>query len=235
MKIDIKKFSRITIELLLVVVIVIIVLITRHRINNLKEELDQVTVAHNELSGQLDEYKNLITRQGDSLRMVKQIILDQKKAIELGILNERELRNKYLREVFNVTNLSEQIEILKKQGRYVDTVYIDTFNQEQWLKIPSTMLFEDKWYKLNVTADRIPLLNSLLTYSEPTITIGTIKKGILKKPEKVVIYENMNPYIKLTSAESITIKEQQKWYQTTWFKVGTGFIGGVVVTTLITK
>ena len=233
MKIDIKKLSKVSLYIIIVVIVIIFLLIVRHRYNNLKEQLNQITIAHNQLSQQNQENELLISRMGDLLNITKQIILTQKNAIELGILNEKELRDKYLKEVNNVINLSEEIEILKKQGKWIDTVYIDTFNQHEWLRIPSTMLFEDKWYKANITADRTPMLNFLITYSEPTITIGIVKKGLFKKPEKITMYENANPYIQLKSIESITIKEQTKWYQTTWFKVSAGIVGGIAIMSAI--
>jgi len=233
MKIDIKKLSKVSLYIICAVFATLLGVYVRTKIHNLKEQLNQGTIAYNQLSQQNQENELLISRMGDSLNITKQIILTQKNAIELGILNEKELRDKYLKEVNNVINLSEEIEILKKQGKWIDTVYIDTFNQYEWLRIPSTMLFEDKWYKASITADRTPMLNSLITYSEPTITIGTIKKGLFKKPEMVTMYENANPYIQLKSIESITIKEQTKWYQTTWFKVGAGVVGGAVIVGVI--
>jgi hypothetical protein len=207
-----------------------LILKTRHKINNLKDQVEQITAAHNQLSDQAEGYRVMISRYGDSLKVVNQTILSQEQALEMGLLNQKKLRDMYLKEVNNVVKLSEQVSILKKQGKWVDTVYIDTFENNEWLRIPAVMEFGDPWYKANITADNIPVLNSLNVFSEPTITIGTVKHGLFKKPEKVTIYENANPYIKLKSIESLTIKEQQKWYQTTWFKVGTGFIlGGLTV------
>ena len=90
------------------------------------------------------------------------------------------------------------------------------------------MDFSDQWYCLSVTADRTPMLNELTVFSEPTITLGTTKDGLFKRPRQVVIYENQNPYVKLKDVSSLTIKEQEKWWQTTWFKVGVGVTGGLV-------
>jgi hypothetical protein len=230
MKLNFKKLGRTSLYIIGIAVLILIVLIIRHKIINLKDQVEQVTTAHNLLSNENEQYRTMISRQGDSLKIVNQIVLSQKQAIEMEILNKKELRDKYLKEVNNVVKLSEEISILNKQGKFVDTVYIDTFNSYEWIRLPFDVAFGDKWYNLDITVNEIPLLNSLITYSEPTITIGTIKKGMFKKPEKVTIYENANPYIQLKSVESITIKEQKKWHQTTWFKVGVGFVGGVLIT-----
>lgn len=221
-----KQIGKTSLYIICAVVLILVVLKTRHKINNLKDQVDQITIAHNQLSQANNDYRYLVTRLGDSLRITGQIILSQKQAIDLGVLQIKELRDKHLKEVNNVVKLSEQVSILKQQGVWVDTVYIDTFENNEWLRIPAVMEFGDKWYQANITADHTPVLNSLTVWSEPTITIGTVKEGIFKKPEKVTIYENANPYIKLKSIESLTIKEQQKWYQTTWFKVGAGFVLG---------
>lgn len=229
MKLNFKKIGKTAIYIICIALLVLAILFIRYGISNLKDQVNQITTAHNILSDQNQEYQLIISRQGDSLKVTKQIILSQKQAIEMGILNEKELKDKYLKEVNNVVKLSEEVSILKKQGKFVDTVYIDNFNSYEWIRLPFDVAFGDKWYNLSLTINETPLLNSLITYSEPTITIGTIKKGVFKKPEKVTIYENANPYIKLKSIESITIKEQTKWYQTTWFKIGAGFIGGALI------
>jgi hypothetical protein len=230
MKLNFKKIGKTSLYLIGIAVLIFIVLAVRHKIINLKDQVKQVTTAHNILSDENEQYRTMISRQGDSLKVANQVILSQKQAIEMGVFNEKELRDKYLKEVNNVVKLSEQIEILNKQGKFIDTFYIDNFNSYEWIRLPFNVAFGDKWYNLDITVNETPLLNSLITYSEPTITIGTIKKGIFKKPEKVTIYENANPYIQLKSVESITIKEQKKWHQTTWFKVGVGFVGGVLIT-----
>jgi hypothetical protein len=229
MKINFKQIGKTALYIISIAVLIILVLKVRHKISNLKAQVEQITTAHNVISNQNEQLQIMINRQGDSLKVANQIILSQKQAIEMGVLNEKELRDKYLKEVTNVVKLSEEVRILKQKGKFVDTVYIDNFNSYEWIRLPFDVAFGDKWYNLNITVNETPLLNSLVTYSEPTITIGTIKKGLFKKPEKVTIYENANPYIKLKSIESITIKEQTKWYQTTWFKVGAGFVGGALV------
>jgi hypothetical protein len=230
MKLNFKKIGKTSLYIIGIAVLIFIVLAVRHKIINLKDQVEQITTAHNLLSDENEQYRTMISRQGDSLKIVNQIVLSQKQAIEMGILNQKELRDKYLKEVNNVIKLSEEVRILKKQGKFVDTVYIDNFNSYEWIRLPFDVAFGDKWYNLNITINETPMLNSLITYSQPIITIGTIKKGLFKKPERVTIYENANPYIKLQSVESITIKEQKKWHQTTWFKVGVGFIGGVLIT-----
>lgn len=230
MKLNFKKLGRTSLYLIGIVIIVLICLIISRRINDLKKEVEQITTAHNLLSDEVQQYKIMISRQGDSLKVSKQIILSQKQAIEMGLLNEKELRDKYLKEINNVVKLSEEVQILKKQGKFIDTVYIDTFNSYEWIRLPFDVAFGDKWYNLDITINETPMLNSLITYSEPTITIGTVKKGLFKKPEKVTIYENANPYIQLKSVQSITIVEQDKWYQKNWFWGGVGFVGGVIIT-----
>jgi len=231
MKINFNKIGKAAIYTICVAVLILVFLKVRFTISSLKEQVQQVTTAHNILQADNNNYQTLVTRLGDSLKMINQVILSQKQAIEMGILERKELKEKYLKEVDNVVKLSEEVKILNQKGKWVDTVFIDKIESKNWLEIPADMVFTDQWYKINITADKTPLLNSLTLWSEPTITIGTVKKGLFKKPQKVNLYENANPYIELKSAESVTIKEQQKWYQTTKFKVGAGFILGVSVYT----
>ena len=105
-----------------------------------------------------------------------------------------------------------------------DTVYA---------RLPFDLKFGDEWYDLTVTADDPPLLRSLQVYSAPTITIGTVKEGLFKRPQRVTIYENANPYIELKDLSSLTIEENDRFYNKAWFHVLGGFAGGVVFVSLV--
>lgn len=235
MKLDetFRKIGRSAIIITCSTVLATTFLAVRHKIISLERQVEQVTTAHAILRDQADGYLLMISRAGDSLRYKETVILNQRQAIEMGLLTIRDLRDKHMKEVANVIRLREEISIMEQRGRWVDTVYIDTFRDGEWLKIPAKMEFSDQWYKLSVTADHTPVLNDLTVWTEPTITIGTIKPGIFKKPRNVTIYENLNPYVQLKSTESLKVQQQQRWYQATWFKFLAGFTTGVVVNNMV--
>lgn len=95
------------------------------------------------------------------------------------------------------------------------------------------MSFYNTWYNVSITVDKIPLLDSLIVYSEPKLTLGYMKQGLFKHSERVTIYENSNPYIQLKDLKSLTIEEQKKWYQTTGAKIGFGVLVGVIFTSVV--
>jgi predicted RND superfamily exporter protein len=226
------KTKLISILLIILLITIGISLYNNHR---LKQQLNNAYTAHNQLNDTINRFKTVVSKYGDSLQVARQMILSQKQAIEMGLLREDELKDKYLKQVQVVIELKEQVTILEKQGEYIDTFYIETFKGGNWLKIPAKMAFSDPWYNVSVTADRTPLLDSLIVYSKPKLTLGYMKQGLFKRKERVTIYENENPYIELKDIQSLTIEEQKKWYQTTGAKIGFGALAGIIFTSVVTR
>lgn len=218
-----------------IVCLVIILLsmfgIWRTEVKKLKGDNTNLVEAYRNKEIENSGLKLVVTRYGDSLYQARQTILTKNQAIEMGILAVNELRAKHLKEVENVIELTEKIEILNKEGK-ADPVLI-TIHDTVYAKLPFDMNFSDKWYNLSVTAREIPLLNSLTVYSAPTLTLGKAKEGLFKKPERVVIYENANPYISLKDLSCVTIQENQRFLEKTWVHIAEGALIGIVFTSLV--
>jgi len=181
-------------------------------------------------------YKFYISRTNDTIRGMEQMIVSQKQAIEMGLLEKKELKDKYIKKVQSETKLKEEIRILSKTGQYIGKVEKESndFDTIDWVQLPLTMEFEDSYYSLFVTAGHsMPVIDSLLVLSEPKITLGIRKEGLFKKKEKVALYENSNPYISLKTIESLTIQEEKKWYQTDAAKIGLGVVVGITIVGLV--
>lgn len=220
-----------------VIVILTIVGILMFNNHQLKKELKNAYTIHSQLNDSIGKIQTIVTKYGDSLQVVNQIVASQQQAIEMGLIEKNELKQKYFKELNNVIKLKEEVAILNKPGEYINVVFAesaDTVSGKDWLRLPAQMKFSDQWYNLQVTADRVPTLDSLFVWAEPEINIGYMKQGFLKRAKPVATYENKNPYIHLKDMQSLTIKENKKWYQTTSAKVGAGAVIGIVLTSLLT-
>ena len=65
-----------------------------------------------------------------------------------------------------------------------------------------------------------------------SLTIGYKKDKWWKRKERVATVTNTNPYIDVQGISSFTIKEDHKWYQKSWIKIGIGVIAGATVVIL---
>jgi len=182
-------------------------------INQLKEQIQSQQDAHSSrvafLSDSLTNVVDVLDRRGDTLHKARQTIITLENALQMGLIRQQDLRNKYLKETEVVVSLKERIEILSKPGDYLPP---DDDSPLITPTVPLNMEFTDPWFYARVTAfeDR-PYIDSLRFLNYP----------------KEVYYENDNPYAELVDIEYIRIDPEQKWYQTSGFKVGAGFVLGV--------
>jgi hypothetical protein len=202
-------------------------------INQLKEQIQQQTDAHSSrvafLSDSLSNVVDVLDRKGDTLQKARQTIITLENALQMGLIRQQDLRNKYLKETEVVVSLKEEIKVLSKPGDYLPP---DDDSPLITPTVPLNMEFTDPWFYARVTAfeDR-PYIDSLRFLNYPKLSAGWTKppglKNIFASPVAEVYYENDNPYAELVDIEYIRIDPEQKWYQTSGFKVGAGFVLGV--------
>jgi hypothetical protein len=172
---------------------------------------------------------DVLDRRGDTLQKARQTIITLENALQMGLIRQQDLRNKYLKETEVVVSLKERIEILSKPGDYLPP---DDDSPLITPTVPLNMEFTDPWFYARVTAfEERPYIDSLRFLNYPKLSAGWVKepglKNIFASPVAEVYYENDNPYAELVDIEYIRIDPEQKWYQTSGFKVGAGFVLGV--------
>lgn len=228
-----KKILQIITTLMIILPIVGGIAWHRWTVNQLEQQIQQQAGAHTSrvafLSDSLSNVVEVVDRQGDTIQKAKQTIISLENAVQMGLIREIDLRNKYLKEVELVVSLKEEIKILNKPGEYLppnDSTPVTV------PEVPIIMEFSDPWYYTKVTAGpEFPVIDSMVHYNYPKLTSGWTKqpglRNIFVKPIAEVYYENSNPYSSLVDIEYIKIDPVQKWYQTGTFKFGAGFTVGV--------
>jgi hypothetical protein len=121
----------------------------------------------------------------------------------------------------------EVITIIKTELR------VDTFNIPIYLtdcEFDTTFVVDSTHFKIDGRITNQGLtLNSLRFPNRMSLTIGYKKDKWWKRKERVATVTNTNPYIGVQGISSFTIKEDRKWYQKWWVKIGAGFIAGATV------
>jgi hypothetical protein len=74
-------------------------------------------------------------------------------------------------------------------------------------------------------------IDSLVSFANFSYAVGdTMRSGlinrILGKSDRVVRLHIDNPNIELSGMQNIYVRQQKKWYETTLFQFGAGFIVG---------
>jgi hypothetical protein len=181
-----------------------------------------------------DSLSNVISqlnKAGDTIKFVRQDNMSLEAMVAAGLIKEKELENDLMKSIETITKLEEKIVILNQDGTYVEPPVVNLIDSADCVEFPFKMNFGDDYYKLTVTAALPnPVLNSLRIFSNPTIKLGFHKdpgfKNVLKRKYPVATYSNDNPYIQLNDMIHVNVTQGEKFYETTWFKLTTGFVGG---------
>lgn len=123
---------------------------------------------------------------------------------------------------------------IKTVTKYVDRVVIDTMHVRYKDSIPcvfdrSGELKTKEYsfiYKSNqngFTVNNFDIKDSL------TIVTGTKRKWLLGKQTNTIDIYHSNKYVKSDSIQYFEVVQKKKFYETTLFKVGIGFIAGVAI------
>lgn len=232
-----KKYINISLYFILALFIAI----TWYNKKQVTKQLQETIALHQEsawyFSDSLSNLQLKITRYQDTLTQAYQSNISYENALQIGLVTEADLKKKLLVKVNEVTKLKEEISILNKPGEYLESD-MGIIPESNSVELPLTMSFTDANYYLKVTARHPkPVLDSLSIKSYPIITIGMQKDPgllyIFQKPKPVVVYDNLNPYIKVSDIQSYTIYKPQKWYQTDAAKIGGGIGIGIIIMRLL--
>lgn len=164
------------------------------------------------------------TEKGEELIMQKQLLVTEKQAHELDVIENKRLKkiNSEVR-VITVTKINDVF------VNVTDTVIVEKGDTIREAKSFNEV---NKWYGLKgYTSPKGIMFSSIYFNNELVITIGYEKKkgikNLFKKSEPVVDVVNKSPYSRTDELYNVVIKpSKKKFYQTTGFKIGLGVASG---------
>lgn len=169
-----------------------------------------------------------IGKKGEKLITQEQLILSQKDAIDLNLLQIGRLKKIKSKVIYSTRIVVDSVFV-----PFTDTLLLrDTIYPVGTLQVPKRFSLMDQHYSFGgiINLDGV-LMDSIQFHNELKITLGNKSNGLFRASTPIVEIENSNPYVVTSSLQNIVIKNKKKWWekQTTWF--GIGF--GVGATTLI--
>ena len=164
----------------------------------------------------------------DSIKIAEQeqLILSQKDAIDLGIL---EIEN--LKKVKSQVKTITEIQIDSIPVPYTETIYIsDTIYPKGVIEVPKRFNLTKEHYSFNGLILKEGLLvDSIVIPNEMKLTIGNKSGGIFKKSIPIVKLENSNPYLSTIDMNNVIIEDEKKFYDRKVFWLGVGLVGGIII------
>ena len=171
-------------------------------------------------------FKEVTTK--DSLRIAsqKQIILSQKDAIRLGILEVEGLK-KIKSQVKTVTRL-------KLDSVYIsfkDTLLItDTIYSAGVIRVPKRFEYVETNFDIKgIILENKLLIDSIKLHNEMKLTIGNKRNGLFKKSTPIVELTNTNPYMTTLDMNNVIINNEKRFYEKKLFFFGVGVLGTLIL------
>tara|TARA_R110000824_G_scaffold40986_8_gene122439 strand:+ start:3034 stop:3705 length:672 start_codon:yes stop_codon:yes gene_type:complete len=169
-------------------------------------------------------------KRGEKIAEQQQIIMTQKDALDLGLL-----------EIENLKKIKSQVKVVTRT--VVDSVFIpfgevDTSNSGgitfDVISVPKEFSLLDEWYSLSGTVKKNGLFLDTLSFNNKTaITIGMESRGVFKSPRPVVVVKHENPYTYTTKMSNVVIKNKLRFYDKKSFWLGTGVVIGIIIPSVI--
>jgi len=179
------------------------------------------SVSYSNLSRELLHLNDTITYLKDR----NGLISAEKHSLQLtvGELKDLELINKDLkRKIGKLKNLVN--------STTVSTVTTDTIVITLEDTIGGTFFWEDSWLSINGRINKSKLSLGYSLENEYEVTTYWKRKGLFKRKELTVSVKDLNPNVRTTDIQSITIKKEPiKWYETRGFFYGVGIISGILI------
>ena len=192
---------------------------TQVRLSSFKEQIGKL-----ELDRQL--FEETLTEDSIKLAEQEQLILSQKDAIELGIL---EIEN--LKKVKSQVKTITEIKIDSVLVPFKETIYIsDTIYPKGIIEVPKRFNLIEEHYSFDgLILKQGLLIDSLSIPNEMKLTIANKSGGIFRKSIPIVKLENTNPYLSTIDMKNVIIEDEKKFYDRKVFWLGVGLIGGIII------
>lgn len=192
---------------------------TQVRLHNFKKQISKF-----ELEKQV--FTETQAKDGKRLAEQEQIILSQKDAIDLGVL---EIEN--LKKVKSQVKTVTKIKIDSVFIAYNDTILLhDTIYPIGTLIVPKRFNLVKEHYSLDGLILKSGLLvDSISIFNEMKLTIANKSGGFLKRSVPIVKLENSNPYISTLDMNNVIIENEVKFYDRKVFWLGVGLISGIII------
>ena len=175
-----------------------------------------------------DTVKYYKAKNGDIVSYNESLEISEKTLRTMNDSLGKALNNIKIKDPEVIIQIEERVVIKEVEVKFVDSIPCPPFS--------SSFNLSDEFYSLSGSFTNTKLkLDSIKIPNTRSITVGTKKNGFLKRNDHIVTIQNSNPFMSTKNITSYTIKEKKKWHETTLFKLGLGFISGVITHRTMSK
>jgi hypothetical protein len=156
------------------------------------------------------------------------LILTQKQAIDVGIVEQERLKKLALKEIATNAELEGTIKVLRDSLKLVPGTTIITVKDSSgitadYVKIPFTLLNEEE-KNLHLIAGMNLNKTAYFDLTVPftgTMTVGYKKAGLFKTTP-VGVFTTTNPYIRINTMDVVIIQQPKDVFSKWWFHMALG-------------
>jgi hypothetical protein len=145
-----------------------------------------------------------------------------------------QLKNSILMKDKKIKELTDKFSNIRTVTRYVTNTKFDTISLVYKDTVPCN--FErigsdfKEWYQLGYKSNQKGVvITDLFIPDSVVIVSGDKRKWFWGKRTSTMDITHANPFIETELVQSIEVVQQNKWYDSTIFKIAIGFIGGVLI------
>lgn len=146
----------------------------------------------------------------------------------------KQLKNSVLMKDKKVKELINKFSNVKSVTKYVTNTKFDTIKLVYQDSIPCN--FErvgsdlKQWYHIAYKSNQIGVEITELSIPDSVIVVtGDKRKWFWGKRTSVTDITHANPFVETESIQHIEVVKPTRWYDSTIFKIGVGFIGGILL------
>ena len=145
-----------------------------------------------------------------------------------------QLKNSLLGKDKKLKEVMDKFSKVKSVTKYVTTTKLDTITITYTDSIPCIFNKDDaifhEWYSLGYNSNQKGItITELYIPDSVAIVTGTKRKWFLGKQTQTIDITHTNPFVETEAVQHIEVVAKPKWYETTLFKVGLGFLGGFLL------
>lgn len=145
-----------------------------------------------------------------------------------------QLKNSLLGKDKVLKEVMDKFAKVKSVTKYVTNTKLDTIAITYTDSIPCVFdkdgaIFHE-WYSLGYNSNQKGITITELSIPDSVaIVTGTKRKWFLGKQTQTIDITHTNPFVETDAVQHIEVVAKPKWYQTTIFKLGLGFLGGYLL------
>jgi hypothetical protein len=156
-------------------------------------------------------------------------------SVEVLSYDNAQLKNSILLKDKKIKELVDKFNKVKSITRYITVTKFDTIELRYKDTVPCVFERKDsvlkEWYHIAYKSNQKGIEITELSIPDSVMVVtGFKRKWFLGKQTQTADISHANPFVETNQIQHIEVITPKKWYDTNLFKIGIGFIGGVLIT-----